>query len=322
MFFLKLCLFGFLLAGCTLCVVNKNEKIKVDPLTGERQTRQSDNSEVLRFPDDSDTQNYAPESGPQFVSKDPLEGGSQIHLPRQAPRLKTSPSMVLIPLTIVAVDSIRMVPSRAAIVRQSEDTALATNHRRVAFKGIHNNNLNNHLLMENQIHDLNSITRTTTNPITTPFNVNPSNPLLKEAMKDISHPLFRPGHIFSLLQTNQTHTSTIQMLLIDHIINLWYLLGHLINRYLMDHLTSEPLTYNQINKHLMVNLINQHLVYNQHLMVPPINQHPIIQINKRPIPHQINHLPMVLTINQQLITHQPTTPIHPTDQLPSKIQTI
>uniref|UniRef100_A0A8D9F791 Neurotrypsin n=1 Tax=Cacopsylla melanoneura TaxID=428564 RepID=A0A8D9F791_9HEMI len=79
MFFLKLCLFGFLLAGCTLCVVNKNEKIKVDPLTGERQTRQSDNSEVLRFPDDrySDTQNYAPESGPQFVSKDPLEGGSQ-----------------------------------------------------------------------------------------------------------------------------------------------------------------------------------------------------------------------------------------------------
>uniref|UniRef100_A0A8D8Q1L9 Chitin-binding type-2 domain-containing protein n=1 Tax=Cacopsylla melanoneura TaxID=428564 RepID=A0A8D8Q1L9_9HEMI len=77
MFFLKLCLFGFLLAGCALCVVNKNEKIKVDPLTGERQTRQSDNSEVLRFPDDSDTQNYAPESGPQFVSKDPLEGGSQ-----------------------------------------------------------------------------------------------------------------------------------------------------------------------------------------------------------------------------------------------------
>uniref|UniRef100_A0A8D9B642 Uncharacterized protein n=1 Tax=Cacopsylla melanoneura TaxID=428564 RepID=A0A8D9B642_9HEMI len=211
--------------------------------------------------------------------------------------------MVLIPLTIVAVDSIRMVPSRAAIVRQSEDTALATNHRRVAFKGIHNNQL----LMENQIHDLNSITRTTTNPITTPFNVNPSNPLLKEAMKDISHPLFRPGHIFSLLQTNQTHTSTIQMLLIDHIINLWYLLGHLINRYLMDHLTSEPLTYNQINKHLMVNLINQH---------------PITQINKRPLPHQINHHPMVLTINQQLITHQPTTPIHPTDQLPSKIQTI
>uniref|UniRef100_A0A8D8Q0N2 Uncharacterized protein n=2 Tax=Cacopsylla melanoneura TaxID=428564 RepID=A0A8D8Q0N2_9HEMI len=203
-----------------------------------------------------------------------------IHLPRQAPRLKTSPSMVLIPLTIVAVDSIRMVPSRAAIVRQSEDTALATNHRRVAFKGIHNNQL----LMENQIHDLNSITRTTTNPITTPFNVNPSNPLLKEAMKDISHPLFRPGHIFSLLQTNQTHTSTIQMLLIDHIINLWYLLGHLVNRYLMDHLTSEPLTYNQINQHLMVPLINQHLMVhliNQHLMDKLINQHPMVkQINQ------------------------------------------
>ncbi|KAL1459424.1 hypothetical protein WDU94_011406 [Cyamophila willieti] len=82
MFFLKLCLFGFLLFGGALCVVNKNEKIRVDPVTGERY---SDNSEVLRFPDDhySGTANFAPESGPQFVSKDPLEGG-----PQKTPKLE------------------------------------------------------------------------------------------------------------------------------------------------------------------------------------------------------------------------------------------